>query len=312
MAADLRELIWKAAVTVATLLATDVWAKAKAGIGSLWHRVHPGTTSDPEAGAAEEQHGVPAAAPDAGQTHDGGITVRVRAAGKSRVNVNHADGNQYIIEHHVAAVATIAVIAAAAIIVPVVWPTGSPGTHAPKPTPTPKPAPNVTTEKGLLESSDLGGLDRTLKQTDIQLRSPAEEGSAACGKGKVHPTSDLARIFSDSQNLSLTEVIEAFPSQVAAKDTYKIQSSALSCRYSASTNISGVVSGLGAADYAIATHYSSAELTESAYVGTILFGRYLLILAMQTPLDHSFDQVSTFQLYAYAAAHKVRTLPGTA
>ena len=171
---------------------------------------------------------------------------------------------------------------------------------------------SVPVEEGLLDSSDLGGLNLDLKQTDLQIPVLSAQESAACGKGKLNPISAPAREFSESPNWFLTEVIEAFPSQGAAKQAYGINSSRIKCGYSPSTNISSQVSGLGDDEYAAEAHYSSksAGLTEAAYIGVILSGRYVLILAVQTPRDNSFDHVSAFSLYVNAAVHKASKLPG--
>lgn len=209
---------------------------------------------------------------------------------------------------HPAATAVLAAAAVATGVIVLAWQlTGSPGAPV-RATGSP---PSVPVGRGLLDSSELSGLDLTLKQTDLQL--PAIWGAAACGKGKVHPLSTATREFSESPRLFLTEMIEEFPSRDAAKNAYRSDSGALACGFSTpKNNITGEVSGLGDAGYAEEVHYSSGGLTESAYVGAMLFGRYVLILAMQTPLDNSFDQVSAFTLYSYAAAHKIQALPGAA
>lgn len=234
---------------------------------------------------------------------------QAHAEGKSRIY--QAARDQYIIEggpprprpRRVAVLTAVTVITAVAVLVP--WLTESPGTHAR----TALPPLKVPVENGLLTSADLAGLDLKLSQTDLQPHAP---GTTACGKGAVHPTDDLARQFSDSPNIFLTEIIEAFRSPGMARKAYDINSSALACGYSRSTNISGEVSGLGEAGYAAELRYSSPPLkiSETAYVGAILSGRYVLVLAVQTPLDNSFDQVAAFTLYADAAVHKVHALPG--
>lgn len=184
-------------------------------------------------------------------------------------------------------------------------------TSATKPPSTTKPPSSVSTEKGLLNASDLGGLYFNLQQSTFTLPASSLWNSSTCGRGNAHPTSAHAREFREGTHLFLVEIIEAFPSRDAARQAYETVSSAMACKYSPLKNISSTVSGLGDDGYALATHFSSksAGLTEAACVGTVLFGRYVLILAAETPLDNSLDQASTtFSQYSYVAAHKILTL----
>ncbi|MBO0820155.1 MAG: hypothetical protein J2P26_04825 [Nocardiopsaceae bacterium] len=211
---------------------------------------------------------------------------------------------QFVGRHRIAIIVTTVVIVAA-IAVPAWLFAGSPDA----PARAAKPPPSVSVDRGLLDSSDLVGLNLRLKQTELQLPPSAVLGPTTCDGEKAYPTSSLARQFSQGLDLALTEIIEEFPSRNAAKNAYGIDSRNLACGIPPSNNISSVVTGLGAGGYAAEVSYSSAGHTEAAYLGVILSGRYVLVLAVQTPLDRSFDRVSTFQLYTYAATRKVRVLP---
>lgn len=164
----------------------------------------------------------------------------------------------------------------------------------------------------LLNSSDLGVLNLKPKEANLKIPVSSIEGSSPCIKGDIKSISAPLRVFSEIPKWVSIEAIEEFQSQGAARQAYEVNSSRMKCGYSPSTNISDEVSGLGEDRYAAETHYSpkSARLTEAAYVGVVRIGRYVLILAVQTPLDNSFDQVSAFSLYANAAVYKAGKLPG--
>lgn len=61
MEPDLTELVWKAASTVVTLLATDGWEKAKRALGSLWRRADPEKADALEAELAQTRDKILAA-----------------------------------------------------------------------------------------------------------------------------------------------------------------------------------------------------------------------------------------------------------
>lgn len=247
-----------------------------------------------------------------------GTALKGRANGRGKVF--QAAGNLYIFENRVASL-TIAALAAAVIAAAVVVPsllTGSPGTPVRATSPPPAGAatrpPAVPADKGLLDSSGLGGIGPSFMQTNLKLPLSSGGGLVVCGKEGTCPTSAPARAFSSGDHsLFLTEVIEDFPSLGAAENGYQAASGALAHWLSKSTDISSEVAGLGAKEQATDGYYSSAGQTEPAYVEAILSGRYVLILAEQTPLDRTFDRISEFDLYANAAVSKMQeSLPGAA